>query len=142
MAGASSNNDDDMITAINVTPLVDVTLVLLIITMVTANFIVSRQIPMDLPTAVGPTDSAPPRTIAISVDQEGRLYLDAEPVTEDQLRSRVQAYVREVGQAEARATIAADSAVNYGVVVRVIDLLRVQTVSHFAINVRPEDLAN
>ena len=140
MAGSSSNNDDEMITAINVTPLVDVTLVLLIITMVTANFIVSRQIPMDLPQGAS-GETAPPRTIAISLDQEGRLYLDAEPVTEDQLRSRVQAYVREVGQAEARATIAADARVSHGQVVRVIDLLRVQTVSHFAINVRPEDLA-
>ena len=140
MAGSSSNNDEEMITAINVTPLVDVTLVLLIITMVTANFIVSRQIPMDLPQ--GETgEAAPPRTIAISLDQEGHLYLDAEPVTEDQLRSRVQAYVRDVGQAEARATIAADARVSHGQVVRVIDLLRVQTVSHFAINVRPEDLA-
>jgi biopolymer transport protein ExbD len=141
MAGASSNNDDEMITAINVTPLVDVTLVLLIITMVTANFIVSRQIPMDLPQGVS-GEAPPPRTIAISIDQESHLYLDAEPVTEDQLRSRVQAYVREVGQAEARATIAADARVSHGTVVRVIDLLRVQTVSHFAINVRPEDLAN
>ena len=140
MAGSSSNNDDEMITAINVTPLVDVTLVLLIITMVTANFIVSRQIPMDLPQGAS-GETAPPRTIAISLDQEGRLYLDAEPVTEDQLRTRVQAYVREVGQAEARATIAADARVSHGQVVRVIDLLRVQTVSHFAINVRPEDLA-
>ena len=51
MAGGSSNDDDGMISGINVTPLVDVTLVLLIIFMVTARIIVSQGMPMDLPKA-------------------------------------------------------------------------------------------
>ena len=51
MAGGSSDNDDGPIAGINVTPLVDVTLVLLIIFMVTARIIVSQGMPMDLPKA-------------------------------------------------------------------------------------------
>ncbi len=51
MAGGSSNDDDGMVSGINVTPLVDVTLVLLIIFMVTARIIVSQGMPMDLPKA-------------------------------------------------------------------------------------------
>ena len=52
MAGApQSNDDDDMISGINVTPLVDVTLVLLIIFMVTATYIVRESIEVELPRA-------------------------------------------------------------------------------------------
>ena len=140
MAGGAKNDDDEMITAINVTPLVDVVLVLLIILMVTASYIASRAIPMDLPTASTGGPSQTPRTLAISIDQEGALFLDAEPIQEDGLRSRVRTYVGEVGEAEARATIAADSRVSHGQVVRIIDLLRREHVAHFAINVRPEDI--
>lgn len=140
MGGGTSNDDEEIITAINVTPLVDVVLVLLIILMVTASYIASRSIPMDLPQAStgGPTQT--PRTLAISVDQNGALFLDAERIEEEALRARVRAYVRDVGEAEARATIAADARVAHGQVVRVIDLLRRERVAHFAINVRPEDL--
>src|SRR4051812_1938432 len=49
MATSKSNSDDGMVSGINVTPLVDITLVLLIIFMVTARIIVSQSLPMDLP---------------------------------------------------------------------------------------------
>ena len=49
MAGGASDEDDGLIAGINVTPLVDITLVLLIIFMVTARIIVSQGMPMDLP---------------------------------------------------------------------------------------------
>jgi biopolymer transport protein ExbD len=140
MAGGAQKDDDDMITAINVTPLVDVVLVLLIILMVTASYIVSKSIPMDLPNAAS-GEGTPPRALAISIDREGHLYLDAEPITEDVLRGRVREYVGQVTEAEARATIAADGGVTHGQVVRIMDLLRREHVSHFAINVRPEDLS-
>jgi biopolymer transport protein ExbD len=141
MAGGAQNDEDDIITAINVTPLVDVVLVLLIILMVTASYIVSKSIPMDLPNAAS-GEGTPPQALAISIDQEGALYLDAEPITEDALRSRVQSYVAALpSQDDARATIAADGRVSHGHVVHIMDLLRRLHVSHFAINVRPEDLA-
>ena len=140
MAGGSGKDDDEMITAINVTPLVDVVLVLLIILMVTASYIVSKSIPMDLPNAAS-GEGTPPQAISISIDQEGALYLDAEPIAEDVLRQRVIEYVARVGESEARATIAADGRVSHGHVVHIMDLLRRVHVSHFAINVRPEDLA-
>jgi biopolymer transport protein ExbD len=49
MAGAAGEDDEDLISGINVTPLVDVMLVLLVIFMVTAKIIVSQGMPMDLP---------------------------------------------------------------------------------------------
>lgn len=138
MAGGAPKDDDEMITAINVTPLVDVVLVLLIILMVTASYIASRSIPMDLPTASG--DSTPPRTLAISINAEGALFLDAEPTTEEALVASVRRYAGETAEADRRAAIAADARVSHGQVVHIIDLLRRNQVNHFAINVRPEDL--
>lgn len=142
MAGGTSGGDDDeMITAINVTPLVDVVLVLLIILMVTASYIVSKSIPLNLPSADGDSGATPPRVLAISIDPAGNLFLDAESITDATLTERANALVAEVGPDEARATIAADTATPHGEVVHVMDLLRRSRVTHFAINVRPEDLA-
>jgi biopolymer transport protein ExbD len=139
MGGGAQKDDDEMITAINVTPLVDVVLVLLIILMVTASYIASRSIPMDLPTADGsPTPQQ--RTLAISINAQGELFLDAEPRTEDALRADVQAYARDTAEPDRRAAIAADASVSHGQVVHIIDLLRRNGVNHFAINVRPQDL--
>jgi biopolymer transport protein ExbD len=136
MAQANSRHNDPLITAINVTPLVDVVLVLLVILMVTAGYIVSQTIPMELPK--GATGETIATTLAISVDQEGNTYLDAERVELEQLRSRV----RSAHQADAqtRAVIAADGRARHRFVVGVIDLLRQEGVTRFAINVQPEDL--
>lgn len=138
MAGSANNGDDEIISAINVTPLVDVVLVLLIILMVTAQYAAEKDsIPMELPKgATG--ESAIPSTLSVSIDQEGRFYLDAQQLTLDQMRGRIQAaYVKDK---ETRAVIAADGRVSHSEVVKVIDLLRQEKITKFAINVRPEDL--
>ena len=132
MAGASSN-DDGIISGINVTPLVDIVLVLLVILMVTASYVASQSIPMDLPKAA--TGGETPATLAVSIDQGGQLYLDAQPVTRSELRRRIAAAHRD--NAETRATIAADGRVSHAQVVDVIDLLRREDIVKFAINVDP-----
>lgn len=141
--GTGGGGDDDLITAINVTPLVDVVLVLLIILMVTASYIVSHSIPMELPQAdTGSPDAPPPRTLTVSIDQEGHLFIDAEPVTDDRFRGRIRAYVESLAdRSESRATIAADGRIQHARFVYVLDSLRREGVTRYAINVRPEDLA-
>ena len=130
------DSDDSPITGINVTPLVDVVLVLLIILMVTAGYIVSKTIPVDLPK--GETGESTTITLAISVDQAGKAYLDAEPVNDSQLRARVRtAHQRDP---ETRAVIAADGRTAHRHVVGIIDLLRQEGVAKFAINVEPADI--
>jgi len=134
MAG-STQEDDGMITGINVTPLVDVVLVLLIILMVTASYIVSKSIPMELPNAkTGVAATAP---LNISLDKNERLYLDGEPVSTAELE-RAAGRASQAG--EARAMIAADGTAQHKSVIRVIDLLRRSGVVKFAINVNPADL--
>lgn len=134
---AATQNDDDIISAINVTPLVDVTLVLLVILMVTASYVVSRSIPMELPR--GATGESTPTTLTVSIDKDGHTFLDAEAIDEPTLRTRVRA--ARGADPETRAVIAADGRVNHASVVRVIDLLRREDVSKFAFNVDPDELA-
>ncbi|MFW6051308.1 MAG: ExbD/TolR family protein [Myxococcota bacterium] len=138
MAGGAKGSDEDggIITDINVTPLVDVVLVLLIILMVTATAIVAKTLPMELPEAA--TGEQVPSTMAVSIDPEGQIYLDREPVTDEDLRSQV-GEAREKNP-ELRVIIAADEQIEHGRVVRVMDLLRQVKVTRFAINVRPEQL--
>jgi biopolymer transport protein ExbD len=135
-SAASSSSDDELITGINVTPLVDITLVLLVILMVTASYVASKAIPLDLPK--GATAEATPTTLAISIDKDGRTYLDAAPVDEGTLRARVRA--ARAADGETRAVIAADGRTTHARVVRVMDLLRREDVTRFAINVEPEEL--
>jgi biopolymer transport protein ExbD len=141
MAGGTQSDDDDLITQINVTPLVDVVLVLLIILMVTASYIVSRSIPVDLPTAETGQPNPQQRTLTVSINEAGRLHVDAEPVADAEFRDRIRAYLAELpDRREARAVIAADGRISHSRFIQVVDILRAENVTHFAINVRPEDL--
>ena len=139
MAGGAGDNEEDMISGINVTPLVDVVLVLLIILMVTAQYAAEKDsIPMDLPTAQS-GDTAVPSTLSVSIDKDGKFFLNAEQLDLEQLRARVRS--AHVKDSDTRAVIAADGRVSHAEVVKIIDLLRQEKVTKFAINVRPEDLA-
>ena len=136
MAASQLQSDDDIITGINVTPLVDITLVLLVILMVTASYVASKAIPLELPK--GATAESLPTTLSISIDKDGRTYLDAIAMDDAGLRGRVRA--ARSADPEARAVIAADGRTTHAHVVHVIDLLRREDVTRFAINVDPEAL--
>jgi biopolymer transport protein ExbD len=133
---ATTSSDDEMITGINVTPLVDITLVLLVILMVTASYVVSRAIPVELPK--GATGETTPTTLTISIDQAGKTFLDAEAISEPALRDRIKS--AHDADPETRAVIAADGRTTHSHVIHVIDLLRRENVTKFAINVDPEDV--
>ncbi len=129
---ASVEEHGDEITAINVTPLVDVTLVLLIIFMVTATYVVKEAIEVDLPRAASGGETVGP-TLAFALDREGQLFLDGAPATAETARAAVRAAVARSG--EARALISADRAVSHGRVVEVIDLVKREGLTRFALDV-------
>lgn len=131
---AQTTPDDDLITGINVTPLVDITLVLLVIMMVTASYVATKALPMELPRAS--TGEAAPAVLAVSIAPAGELYLDAAPIDEAGLRRHI-ATARGDGR-ELQATIAADGRTPHARVVHVIDVLRQEHVVKFAINVDPQ----
>jgi biopolymer transport protein ExbD len=135
---AQMNDGDELMTAINVTPLVDVTLVLLVILMITASYVASQSIPMNLPRSA--TGESTATTLTVSVDAQGNMYLDTTPIDAEGLRARFRA--AHAANADTQAVIAADSTTDHGQVVRVIDLLRREQIVNFAINVQPEDVAH
>lgn len=133
---AQVEEQGEEITGINVTPLVDVTLVLLIIFMVTATYVVKEAIEVDLPRAASGGETVGP-TLAFALDREGKLFLDGAPATAESARAAVRAAVGK--SPEARALISADRAVSHGRVVEVIDLVKREGLTRFAIDVERED---
>ena len=134
MAGNSAQ-DDDAITGINVTPLVDITLVLLIIFMVTAKIIVSQAIPLDLPKASqGTSDVQVIFSIILAAD--GRAMVDSKPIATDEA---ILALAEDAHRKnpDVRAVIKADAAVPHGRVIHVLDLLKQGHVSRIAFGVTP-----
>ncbi|HYG67858.1 MAG TPA: biopolymer transporter ExbD [Anaeromyxobacteraceae bacterium] len=135
MAFASRSGDDDLITDINVTPLVDVTLVLLIIFMVTATYIVRAEIEVDLPRAAHGGESVG-TLLAVVLTKDGEVYLDGARSDEAALVARTREAVAKDG--DARVIISADRAASHGAVVRVIDLVKDAGVTKFAIQIEKE----
>jgi biopolymer transport protein ExbD len=136
MAGKISGGEDgDIISEINVTPLVDVVLVLLIIFMVTATYIVRQSIEVDLPRAAH-AGEASGSILALVLTREGVVYLDGVKSDEQQLQERVRAAVAQ--DRETRAIISADRMALHGAVVRVIDLVKGAGVTRFALHIEKE----
>jgi biopolymer transport protein TolR len=132
---STGGDDDDLIADINVTPLVDVVLVLLIIFMVTATYIVRASIEVDLPRAAH--GGEPVGTIlSVVLTKEGQVYLDGVARSEGELVARTKEAVAR--DADARVVISADKGALHGAVVRVIDLVRGAGATRFAIHVEKE----
>jgi biopolymer transport protein ExbD len=133
MAGGARQEEDELITAINVTPLVDIVLVLLIVLMVTSSYLVNKSINVELPKAATGETTSP--TMSISIDLDGKLYLDGTPTQSDELQSRIRSAYHQ--DPEVKAIISADGRVQHAQVVTVIDLLRREKITKFAINTSP-----
>jgi biopolymer transport protein ExbD len=132
---AQSNDTDEMISGINITPLVDVVLVLLVVLMVTSSYLASHGIPVDLPKAASGESTT--SILSVSVTREGAIFLDGKPVADHEFRERV--HRASAADHDLRAVIAADGGVAHRCVVHVIDLLRQERVTRFALNVDPDD---
>jgi biopolymer transport protein ExbD len=126
-----------IIAEINVTPLVDIMLVLLIIFMLTAHLIAKQAIEVELPRASNAT-TLKPTTLAITLTKEGTLYLDDKPVTPDALRAAVAEAVAK--DPKTQAVITGDKAVSHGRVVWVLDVVKSLGVTSFAIQIDPANV--
>jgi biopolymer transport protein TolR len=135
VAFSSGSDDDDIISGINVTPLVDIVLVLLIIFMVTATYIVRASIEVELPRAAHGGESVG-TLLAVVLTKDGEVYLDGMLRDEAQLVARTREAV--ANDANARVIISADRAASHGAVVRVIDLVKDAGVTKFAIQIEKE----
>ncbi len=131
MAGTIRGRDG-AISAINVTPFVDIVLVLLVVLMVTAVQVVRGSIAVQLPSAAS-AGQAVPSTLNIVITDEGLLMMDGQACSEEYLIAQVRA--QSANSPEVQAVIAADQAVAYQRVMRVIDLVKSNGVTSFALEI-------
>jgi biopolymer transport protein ExbD len=131
---AAQEEEDGIISAINVTPLVDVMLVLLVVFMVTAKIIVSTSIPLDLPKAAkGETVQM---VFGLELYANGDILIDGKRMNDDKT---VLALAKEAlaKNKDMRAVIRADKTVQHGRIIRILDLLKQAGVSRIAFGVTP-----
>ncbi len=138
MAGGSLDNDEG-ITGINVVPLVDITLVLLIIMMVTAKIIVSQSVPMDLPKASSGQNVQ--MVFAVQLHKNGDVFVDQKKLPNDDAILALAREARSENE-DLRAVIQADQAVTHGRVIKVLDLLKTAGVAKIAFGVNQTEEPN
>jgi biopolymer transport protein ExbD len=124
---------DEAITGINVTPLVDICLVLLIIFMVTASYIVRDTIEVELPRAAHGGETVQQETFAVVITRAGERFLNGAPVDDAGLTAAV-ASARSRG-AEVQALVGADRLASHGDVTHVLDVLKGAGVLKFAVEI-------
>jgi biopolymer transport protein ExbD len=123
-------DDDGTVTGINVTPMVDIMMVLLIVFMVTANFVSESGLKISLPKT---QDSETSTTVSLSVavNEKGELLFKSAKTTADNLKA---ALTREVSlNPNTRVTLAADSKLPYQQVMDVLDIVKQAGVAHVAL---------
>ena len=131
MGASSSRGQSGLLTEINVTPLVDVVLVLLVIMMVTASALANKSIAVELPKASSGEADGKGGPLVVAVDEAGALYLDRERATDVTVRARArEARARDP---HASAVLAADGRARHQSVVHALDLLRGERVAKIAI---------
>jgi len=106
---------------VNLTPLIDVMMSLLAIFMITAPLL-TTGIPLDLPKGDGKTMDSPEKTLDISVDKTGKIYVANQEVKLEKLTNKITALVRE--NPKIQMMISGDRKADYGRVIEVMALLR------------------
>jgi biopolymer transport protein ExbD len=136
MAGGSlyHDDDDDSITDINVTPFVDVALVLLVIFLVTARLIVARGIVVDKPHAA--TGSEVKTTLRVTVDKAGALYVNGTKYDDP---AKASARIADIAKdmPESRAVITGDGGAAYRDIMHAIDVVKAAKVQKIALENAP-----
>ena len=115
MAFGTQDDTDEVMNEINMTPFVDVMLVLLIIFIITVP-VMQHAVTVELPRATNQPESLKPETVRLSVDASGAYFWNADPVTDDALQARLAGAAAQVPQPELH--IRGDKAVRYERVAR------------------------
>jgi biopolymer transport protein TolR len=115
---------------INVTPMVDVMLVLLVIFMITAPLL-TVGVPVDLPKTNADAIQDPTEPLVVSINKEGKIFLQEAQLSADQLGPRVAAISN--NNPDVRIFIRGDQAVNYGVIADVLGQLVSAGFRHLAL---------
>ncbi len=127
-----SGDSEDAIVQINVVPLVDIMLVLLIIFMLTASFISTPSVPVNVPKAYTSNPTAP-ASLALVLNTKGEIFFQNKKIEKNALSSQL----RETAalNPELRIVLSADTEVTHGKVVELLDLIRQAGVTKIALGV-------
>jgi biopolymer transport protein ExbD len=137
MAGGTKRRG--MIAEINVTPLVDVVLVLLVVFMVTAELLNSTTaIPIKLPKAATSEKVQPTKPLRMTVTAKGSYLLDGKKISVEALVLKVRERRKLTGD-KTEVIVSADKSSRHELFVRLLDILRAEGISRFAI--QTQDLA-
>jgi len=134
MAGGTlrSGGGRKPIAEINITPMVDVVLVLLVIMMVSATYIVSKSLKVELPKTASKADSVP-MVAAVVVTKDGAYFFNDEKVDETALKAKLHDVAAK--DPSTSVVVSADRDAKHGEVVHVVDLAKVEGLTKFGINV-------
>lgn len=132
MGSFGSGDRDEPISEINVTPFVDIILVVLIIFMVTTPIIMKPSLQIQLPKAASGDDSTASQ-LNIAISSSGEIELNGAKIEKDQLSAATTEIIGK--NPEVQAIIAADQMTAHGVVVSVIDAVKTAGVRKFAISI-------
>lgn len=138
MAGMIQDNDaeDNDISDINITPFVDVVLVLLVIFMVTAPAIMKDVIDLKLP-KTETSDGKIVQTLGVAINRDGNILLNGQITDDDGLTAATKQSLAINSQTQ--AVITADVEVVYGRVVKVIDLMKSAGLEKFAVQIEKQN---
>lgn len=125
-------NDEGGINDINITPFVDVVLVLLVIFMVTAPMMVKESLNIKLPQADS-ADRSEPARLGIAVNANGQVLLNGELISEETLEVEAALAVKE--NAKLQALISADKEAKHGDVIKVLDIIKKVGIDNFAFQI-------
>jgi biopolymer transport protein ExbD len=132
MAGNFGGQDDDVISGINVTPLVDVVLVLLVIFLMTAPVLYQSAIKVQLPEAKS-GEQTESNLINFTLDAEGNCYFKGEKILMSEVIKKLGALTEK--QKSEPVMIGADRKTPHGSVVELMDLLKGEGLTKFGLNV-------
>jgi biopolymer transport protein ExbD len=129
-----SELEEDSITGINVTPLVDITLVLLIIFMVTARFISEPSIGVALPkSSQSARSEISENNVFLTINEKHQIFLNNSPVETAELEGKIRELLKQKPQLN--LVLRADKTISHGEVITILDQVRSQGVTQFGIAV-------
>jgi biopolymer transport protein ExbD len=127
------NDDDRIMSDINIVPLVDIMLVLLITFMMVSTMVDFSAIHVELPQAATAED-ATDKSFSIVISKDGDYFISGEPVSSiDDLKLRIEH--QKIQNPQIQAVISADKSVTHGQVIKVLDLIRRLKIAKYAISV-------
>ena len=126
-----NQNDEETIADINITPFVDIILVVLIIFMLATPVIMNPGINVNLPKASS-GESTPPSQLTFSINKDGKIFLNSKELAEESLKEKISEQIKL--NPDTQAILAADKEVPHGTVIRILDQIKSAGIRKFAIS--------